>query len=132
MAPSQTYPTQDASALPYSRLRLTMPQMATDSRCASVHSAGCTTLLRTSSVATDTGSLIKGRSMSSSISRLLSSDHVRSSRFLFCRMRRPLDADMTEVVETDVDGAVAAIERRVHIRAHARDSRSVNGIGGAG
>ena len=57
------------SLLPCSRLRLTIRQMTRESRFASVNKAGGTSLVRTSRVASDAGSLIKGRSTSSSIGR---------------------------------------------------------------
>ena len=45
---------------------------------------------------------------------------VFASRFLFCRMRRPFDAQMPEVVETDGNRAVALVESRVQIDAQTR------------
>ena len=57
---------------------------------------------------------------------------VFASHFLFCRMRRPFDAQMSEVVETDGDRAVALIEGRVQIHAQARDGRSLDRVRGAG
>src|ERR1700726_1524558 len=50
-----------------------------------------------------------------------------SSRFLLCRMSRPLDAQMTEVGETDLDRAVHAIERRVQIYAQGGDGLLIEG-----
>jgi hypothetical protein len=75
-------------------------------------------------VARDAGSLIKGRSIRDSI--------VFASRFLFRRMRRPVDAQMPEVVETDGDAAAALIEGLVQIQAQACDSGAFQRIGGAG
>src|ERR1700733_7140552 len=40
---------------------------------------------------------------------------VFASRFLYRRMRRPVDAQMPEVVETNGNGAAALIERRIKI-----------------
>ena len=57
---------------------------------------------------------------------------VFAARFLFRRMRRPLDAQMPEVVETDGNGAAALIECRVQIHAQARDRGSFHRICGAG
>ena len=47
-------------------------------------------------------------------------------------MRRPVDAQMPEVVETDGDGAAALTEGRVQIHAQARDRGAFHRIGGAG
>ena len=57
---------------------------------------------------------------------------VFAARFLFRRMRRPVDAQMPEVVETDGNGAAALIEGRVQIHAQARDRGSLHRICGAG
>ena len=47
-------------------------------------------------------------------------------------MRRPVDAQMTQVGETDVDRPVAPIERRVQVNAQAGDGRLIDSIGSAG
>ena len=52
-------------------------------------------------------------------------------RFLFRRVRRPVDAQMPQIVETDRDGAVALIESRVQIHAQARDRRPLDRVCGA-
>src|SRR6266403_825380 len=52
------------------------------------------------------------------------------SRFLFGWMRRPVDAEVPEVIETDGNGAAALIEGHVQIRAQARDRRSFHRICG--
>src|SRR4029450_4467156 len=46
---------------------------------------------------------------------------IFASRFLVGRVRRPLDAQMPEVVETDSDRAVALTECRVEIHTQAGD-----------
>ncbi len=46
-------------------------------------------------------------------------------------MRRPLDAQMPEVVEADRDRAAALIEGQVQFHAQARDGRLFDCIGGA-
>ena len=43
-------------------------------------------------------------------------------------MRRPLDTQMTQVIETHLDRAIALIERRVHVTVQAGDGRSVDRI----
>src|SRR4029077_4879159 len=53
-------------------------------------------------------------------------------RFRFRRMRRPLDAQMPEVFETDRDRAGALIEGHVQIDAQARDGRLFDRIFDAG
>src|SRR5215467_2544385 len=78
MTPSHTYAKHEPWVFPCSRLRLTARQIAIETRLGSVNNAGGTTLVRTSRLARDEGSLINGSSMSSSISRLPSCDHVRS------------------------------------------------------
>jgi len=45
-------------------------------------------------------------------------------------MRRPLDAEMPEEIETDSDRAGALIEGHVQIHAQARDGRSLDRICG--
>ena len=105
--------------------------MTRENRFASVYKAGAASLVRTSRVARDAGSLIKGRSTSSSIgavSERRPDPLVFAARFLFRRMRRPVDAEMPEVVETDGDRAAALIEGRVQIHAQARDGRSFDRI----
>ena len=47
-------------------------------------------------------------------------------------MRRPVDAQMTQVGETDVDRPVAPVERRVQVNAQAGDGRLIDSIGSAG
>ena len=54
------------------------------------------------------------------------------TRFLFRRMRRPLDAQMPEVFETDGNRAAALIECHVQIHAQARDRRAFDSRGRAG
>ena len=79
--------------------------------------------------------VIKGRSTSSSIVRPPSCDQIRSySRraSVVGRMRRPLDAQMPEIVETDVDGVAGLIEGHVQIDAQARDRRLLHRRRGAG
>src|SRR5689334_3487218 len=49
---------------------------------------------------------------------------VFPSYFLLARMRRPVDAELTKVVETDGDGAPALGEAGVNIHAEARDGRA--------
>ena len=46
-------------------------------------------------------------------------------------MRRPFDSQMRQIFEAHFDGPLALIERRVHIQAQARDSRSFDRICGA-
>jgi hypothetical protein len=53
---------------------------------------------------------------------------VFMSCFLIRRMRRPVDAQMPQVIETDGNGAAALIEGRVQIDAQTRDSGSFHGI----
>jgi hypothetical protein len=48
---------------------------------------------------------------------------VFASRLGFRRMRRPVDARASQVVQTDSNRSVALIEGRVQIHAQARDSR---------
>jgi hypothetical protein len=38
-------------------------------------------------------------------------------------VRRPFDAEMPEVIDTDLNRAIALIKSRVHIYAQARDAR---------
>ena len=67
-------------------------------------------------VASSAGSLISGRSISSSIVRLPSCDQIRSYSRRTSSSVGCGDQSMSpvrEVVETDLDGAVALIERRV-------------------
>ncbi len=59
-------------------LRLTALQMTRQARLASVYLAAPNTLVRTSRVAREAGSVIMGRSTSSSIGRLPSCDQIRS------------------------------------------------------
>ena len=114
----------EPSLLPRSRLKLTALQMTRESRFASVNNAGGRTLVRTSSVARDP---VCHQGQFNELLDLAASElgpypFVFSSRFLFCRMRRPLDAQMAEVVETDLDRMVAPIERRVQINAQTGDA----------
>ena len=57
---------------------------------------------------------------------------VFASRLLVRRMRRPVDAQMPQVVQTHGNGTAALIEGRVQINAQARDGSPLHGIGGAG
>src|SRR6266851_1439499 len=57
---------------------------------------------------------------------------VFASRFLVCRMRRPVDAQMSEVIEPYGNGAAALIEGRVQVDAQAGDGGSLQRIRGAG
>src|ERR1700738_4413837 len=56
---------------------------------------------------------------------------VFASRFLVFRMRRPVDAQMSEVIEPDGNGAAALIESRVQIYPQASDRSSFYRICGA-
>ncbi len=47
------------------------------------------------------------------------------------RMRRPLDADAPEIVETRFDSAVAAVQRREQVHPHAGDDGQVDMVCGA-
>src|SRR5215469_14954334 len=57
---------------------------------------------------------------------------VFASRFVFGRMRRPLDAQMPQVVETGGNSAIGLIESCVQIDAQTLDGSSLNRICGAG
>src|ERR1700758_4550629 len=54
------------------------------------------------------------------------------SGFLCCRVRRPFDTQMPEVVETYADRTVALIVGRIQIHAQARDRSLFDCSGGAG
>src|SRR5258707_13762299 len=75
-----TYAKVEPSQLPRSRLRLTALQITRQARLASVYMAAANTLVRTFRVAREDGSVIRGRSTSSSIGRLPNCD--RSDRIL--------------------------------------------------
>ena len=57
---------------------------------------------------------------------------ILAPRLVFRRMRRPVDAQMPEIVETDGDRAAALIEGRVQIRAQAGDGGAFDRRCGAG
>jgi hypothetical protein len=57
---------------------------------------------------------------------------VCAARILFRRVRRPVDAEMPEVVETDSDRATVLMEHAIKIDPQARHTRSINRLRGAG
>src|SRR6202051_4192845 len=104
-------------------LRLTALQMTRQARFASVYLAAANTLVRTSRVARQTGSVIMGRSMSSSIGRIPSCDQIRSysrraSSSVGCGDQWM--PKFAEAIETDGYGARVSTHGRVQVdvRAH--------------
>ena len=102
----------EASLLPPSRLRLTTRQATMANRFASVTLAGGPSLVRTSIVA-ERCRVAHQRQLDDVLdlaaAELGPDPLVFASRFVFCRMRRPVDAEMPEVVETHRDGTSALI-----------------------
>ena len=106
-----------------------MRPMTRQRKFSSVNKAGVTSEVRTSIVARATGSAIRGRSISASIGRSPSRRHIRRIR----PAPRPSSDAPTrrrraaQVLEADLDGAVASAEGRVEVDAQAGDGRQLDG-----
>ena len=111
---------------------MTARQIAMHAKFALVCHTAPTSLVRISSVAGE-AKFDHQRQINELLDRaapkLRPDQFVLALYLLICRMRRPVDAEMTlQVVETDRNGAVAPIESRVHINAQARDGRSFDSV----
>src|SRR6267378_3961959 len=108
--------------------------MARAWRLASVRNAGGPILVSTSIVARDAGSVIRGRSIKSSIMRLPSCEDalVFAAHVFIRRTRGPFDPQMPEVVESGGDGSAALPHSCVQIRPQAGDRSTFDGRRHAG